>query len=514
MSGRKPLVLVVEDDPHGMVFLESSLALSGYEVLAAKSVPQAMRKVEKQGIASIDAVITDYRLPGPNGLDLLEWLKGMDENLAVVIITGQGEKSIVKSALAMGAFDYLDKPFTYHTIINVLLKAIQSTNRHRQFAEDRRGLEDLERLDHMFNEQIPEKLTDRVRLIYRPLHEVGGDFFITHCSGDDRCVVLVGDISGHDIRSGYVSTYFQGLFRGYMESGGAVEGALMLLNRALRQSELNSSNAPAPISLAAALIELDLPNQRVRHWNYGLTPCQVIDSHGFAAESTFGNFPLGWMDQIDTTPTCIPLESSPFLYLFTDGLLEYAGNLNISPLSLFYRLMAGGNHFADLPLEPSDDILALKFKLNSNLTLNTSFEPFLSEHYAGTEIEHIDHLQSVWRRSINFALGDALGDRLYDLLICIREGMINAFTHGCDRAQDKFAHLQISVNPDQTCLRVRIDDPGKGHSFDLAKRLEELRAQTGEHLGLGIIHHLSDDFQVDNNGTTLVFDFKISPEAE
>lgn len=148
------------------------------------------------------------------------------------------------------------------------------------------------------------------------------------------------------------------------------------------------------------------------------------------------------------------------------------------------------------------------------MPIDQTFEPVLSEHYSGTELDHIDNLQANWRRCITFALDDRLGDRLYDLLICIREGMLNALTHGCEGSPEKFAHLQISINESKDLLRVFIDDPGRGHAFDLQERLDKISEGTGKHLGLGIIHHLSDDFQIDNKGTSLVFDFEINPEGK
>ncbi len=146
------------------------------------------------------------------------------------------------------------------------------------------------------------------------------------------------------------------------------------------------------------------------------------------------------------------------------------------------------------------------------MSLEDSFEPILSEHYAGTEFEHIDQLQANWRRSITFAMGDRLGDRLYDLLICIREGMLNALIHGCERSAEKFAHLQVSINEAGEVLRIHIDDPGRGHTFDLQERLEQINQKSGKHLGLGIIQHLSDSFSIENKGTSLIFDFKISAD--
>jgi anti-sigma regulatory factor (Ser/Thr protein kinase) len=221
---------------------------------------------------------------------------------------------------------------------------------------------------------------------------------------------------------------------------------------------------------------------------------------------------LGWLGDIETEPENLSLEEVDWICIFTDGLVELANDLELDPFALLYRFNRGGNGFADLPFMPADDILILYYSVNPVTSKETVFEPILSEHYAGTEIDYIDHLQSTWRRSINFALGDRLGDRLYDLLICIREGMLNAFIHGCERSAEKFAHLQISVNEQENLVRVRIDDPGRGHQFDLKKRLEELSNESGKHLGLGIIQHLSDDFAIENEGTTLLFDMQIEME--
>ena len=145
-----------------------------------------------------------------------------------------------------------------------------------------------------------------------------------------------------------------------------------------------------------------------------------------------------------------------------------------------------------------------------SFVLSKNFKSILNEHYSGTEIGHIDQLQSSWRRSLNFAFEDRLGDRLFDILICIREGMLNALVHGCEGSPDKFTHLQISVDESSNVLRVIVDDPGIGHTFDLNESVRLTKNNTKNTLGLGIIQHLSDSLEIQNRGTSLVFDFKIS----
>jgi len=512
--GSQPLVLVLEDDRLSADFLRSSLDVAGFSVVVAEDVATARRHCQEIGIAQLSAVLCDYRLPDETGIAFLKWLRERDENVAAVVITGQGEKSIVQQAMAAGAFDYLEKPTTHQILADVLRKAGEHTRRLRKSADDRRELEELENLDQSFNLSLSPELRDRLRVLYRPLHETGGDFIMTMERGNGRFLLIVGDVSGHDIRAGYVSTYFQGMFRGCMESGASVEDALQLVNASLRSESGPAGESSVGVSLSVVVTELQESPVQIRQWNYGFTPSQLLFPDGRVRECPFGRCPLGWIEAIDPAPEILDSQNADSLLVFTDGLVEFSEELEANPFSIFHRSMRKGNGFGSLPFQPSDDILVCQFMVTTKPQEPSVFRPILSEHYAGTEVDHIDDLQSTWRRSLNFALDNRLGDRLYDLLICVREGMLNAFIHGCERSPDKFAHLQLSVDHEETMVRVRIDDPGRGHQFDLEKRLHEIREEKGKHLGLGIIHHLSDECQIDNEGTTLVFDFKIDPEEE
>ncbi|MEX0326023.1 MAG: response regulator [Puniceicoccaceae bacterium] len=508
---REPVILVVEDDPHSRNFMESSLELSGFKVLCADSVESARELSGNVGLATISAVVSDYRLPRDSGTAFVRWVREQDGALASIIITGQGEKSIVEESIAAGVFHYLEKPVTHQQLREVVWSAVENTRLQRKYVADRKGLQALEHLGQSMNVVVPELLKDRLSVLYRPLHEVGGDFFITHEFGKGRFVVLMGDISGHDIRSGYVSTYFQGMFRGSLEGSARIANALDLFNRSLRQQALQESDHAESVSLSLSAIDFGPQDDYIQHWNFGFTPCQLVSREGRIRECPFGRFPLGWMEEISTMPVPIRVKGNNLLYIFTDGLLEFANTLNINYFSLLYRFLRSHNPWEGLQQAPTDDILAIRLNLIPDLPLTQSFEPILSEHYAGTEVDHVDQLQANWRRCITFALDDRLGDRLYDLLICIREGMLNALTHGCEGSSEKFAHLQICVNEDKDVLRIYIDDPGRGHAFNLEERLAKLSEQTGKHLGLGIIQHLSDEFRVENKGTSLVFDFEVNP---
>jgi len=502
-------VLVLEDDPYVLNFMESSLRLCGYEVIPATSTKDAWKQFEKKGSENIDAIISDFRLPDGTGLEFLKRVLNEDPTLATVVVTGQGEKAVVQESMAMGVYQYLEKPVTHQDLRKLIKDTVAETTRSRQSRRDRQGLEELEAFDQRTSGKVPERLSRHIDIYYQPLHEVGGDFFMTHTYSENEWVILVGDVSGHDIKSGYVSTYFRGMFRGCVENGSRVQEFLQLFNRTLENQSKLSADELVSISLTALYVNFS--NDWVCHWNYGAPPGYAVSPEGFIKPCPYGRPPLGWLDSLPTEASHIPVARTQFIYLYTDGLMECASELDINFFSLLYRLFTARNTISDLRNSSKDDILAIRYNVNPQSIVNTVFEPLLSEHYAGSEVEQIDYLQANWRRSLNFALGDRLGDRLYDLLICIREGMLNALIHGCERSADKFAHLQISLREDKELIRVVIDDPGRGHNFNLKERLERLETESGKHLGLGIIQHLSDDFQIENKGTSLIFDFEVHP---
>ena len=81
----KPVILVVEDDPHLRLALEWSLA-ADYEVLSAENGRVAMTRFEQHS-DQIEAVITDIEMPKMNGLELIIWLESRDANMPIIAIS-------------------------------------------------------------------------------------------------------------------------------------------------------------------------------------------------------------------------------------------------------------------------------------------------------------------------------------------------------------------------------------------------------------------------------------------
>jgi CheY-like chemotaxis protein len=95
--------------PHVLLGCQQALAL---EDIASEGVGSAEQALERIGDDFAGIVISDIRLPGIDGLELLTRLKARDRSLPVVLITGHGDIDMAVGAMRNGAYDFMEKPFS------------------------------------------------------------------------------------------------------------------------------------------------------------------------------------------------------------------------------------------------------------------------------------------------------------------------------------------------------------------------------------------------------------------
>ena len=116
-------ILLVEDDPAIVVTLRRVLTEEGHEVRIEKRGDAGLACAREQ---DFDAVITDWKLPGLNGVDLVRELHSLKPRLPIILITAHGTFETAIEATKSGAFDYLLKPFEMPQLIELVEKAISS----------------------------------------------------------------------------------------------------------------------------------------------------------------------------------------------------------------------------------------------------------------------------------------------------------------------------------------------------------------------------------------------------
>ncbi len=114
-------ILVVDDSRETIEVLRRNLETEGYAVAAAASAVEAIKLLEG---GPVDLVITDYRMPGIDGMDLIRHVTENFRDLPVVMITGYGSIGHAVDAVKAGAVEYLAKPFTDAELSNAVKRAL------------------------------------------------------------------------------------------------------------------------------------------------------------------------------------------------------------------------------------------------------------------------------------------------------------------------------------------------------------------------------------------------------
>ena len=115
-------ILVVDDDTANRVTLERILVREGFVVEHAASGRNAMEQLR---VHEVDLVLTDLKMPGMSGVELLRAARTLDPTIEVVLMTAYGTVEIAVEAMKEGAYDFVEKPFKRLEILTVMKKALE-----------------------------------------------------------------------------------------------------------------------------------------------------------------------------------------------------------------------------------------------------------------------------------------------------------------------------------------------------------------------------------------------------
>jgi two-component system response regulator HydG len=124
-----PRILVVDDEVSILNTLEILLRREGFEVSVAKSGREALERFEE---SPPDVVLTDIRMPGVTGLDLLAQIRERDPETPVILMTAQASLQSAVQAVNQGAFYYLQKPFVNGELVALCRRAAETRELKRE----------------------------------------------------------------------------------------------------------------------------------------------------------------------------------------------------------------------------------------------------------------------------------------------------------------------------------------------------------------------------------------------
>jgi DNA-binding NtrC family response regulator len=163
MSKTPTKVLVVDDEINIREALAAILGDEGYEVVAVASAEDAIAAL---GGDPFQAVVSDMRMDGESGLDLLRWIRGNCPETEMILLTAYGSVEGAVEAMKLGAYDYLCKPVDHRRLCLLIAKALEKQHLYMENRNLRRRLSVKEEFSNIIGN------SGRIRRIFKVITEV------------------------------------------------------------------------------------------------------------------------------------------------------------------------------------------------------------------------------------------------------------------------------------------------------------------------------------------------------
>ena len=333
-------VLTIDDEAGIRQNLSAYLEDCGYRMLEAENGNQGLEVFLRE---RPDVVLCDLRMPGMDGLEVLERIHEASPDTPVIVVSGVGTQGDVVAALRRGAWDYLTKPIQDMEFLESAVS--RALARARLGTENREYRESLEMLIGELKQTLGQLEQDeqagrnlQFRLLPPDDHEIGGCNFSrrlfpsTYLSGDfvdyfplddDRVGFYMADVSGHGAASAFLTVMLRTSVHQYREAyrqeGESTvcrpERVLERLNNELCQQGLDKY-------LTIFYGTIDCRERRLTWSSGGQFPYPILSDGQHHRFLDAPGFPVGLLDEADFVSHSIELPERFSLLLVSDGVLE------------------------------------------------------------------------------------------------------------------------------------------------------------------------------------------------
>ncbi|HZX31319.1 MAG TPA: sigma-54 dependent transcriptional regulator, partial [Rhodocyclaceae bacterium] len=177
-------ILIVEDDPDVLLGCEQAMQLAGLTVLTAASAEAAKSMIEP---GFIGVVVTDMRLPGMDGLEFLRWVRTVDPDIPVTMITGHGDVTLAVEAMRSGAYDFIQKPFSPTHLVEVVRRSMEKRALTLEVETLRRRLENRDDIESRLIGRSPQM--EKVRRLILEVADADIDVLVLGETGTGKEMV-------------------------------------------------------------------------------------------------------------------------------------------------------------------------------------------------------------------------------------------------------------------------------------------------------------------------------------
>jgi serine phosphatase RsbU (regulator of sigma subunit) len=333
-------ILIIEDDPVVRFNMVGYLEDSGFDVTEADSGTRGIATARR---TAPDLVLCDLRLPGLDGLEVLEMLNAEQPDLPVVVVSGTGVLSDAVDALRKGAWDFVTKPIQNMEVLEHAIDA--ALEKSRLIRDNRRYQVELQHANRLLRDNLDQFEQDaatgrniqlqlmppgeRTIGVYRfnryllPSLYLSGDFVDYFVIDHRHLGFFLADVSGHGASSAFVTVLIKSLVDRYLDQLHS-EGVRTVLDPAQvltrLDADLRAQDLEKYVTIVYCVIDVD--DNRLSYCNGGHFPSPVLFD-GRTARYLDGRCPpVGLFHNAQFDSRVMDLPDSHVLVLVSDGVMD------------------------------------------------------------------------------------------------------------------------------------------------------------------------------------------------
>ncbi len=501
-------ILIVDDEKAIVFALEEALLDDGYDVRTAHCAEDGLDLFKD---APADVVLTDMKMPGMSGIELLGKVKTIKPDTMVVIITAYGTFDSAVEAVRLGAFDYIQKPFNIQEVKQIIRRAIAELNvdmtaKPALFQPVQAPLDIRERI-LSGGESLSGAVSINVKSI--PLEGIGADFYDYFPVENGKIVITIGDVSEKGVDGSFIMIMVKSLIRSEASHS---ENPSEILTRV--NTHIRSQGATVPITIFLGI--LDITSGTLEYVNAGHERPLFYQQNGILKPLAENGTFIGLFDNPSYEPVTLSLNNQDTLLFFTDGLIravehKFTGQNPYDILESVVLHSAEQQHyrladylystFIENSSSLDDDIVILSVCLNSELVRE-------KEVVCACDKDSLVLVRCAAEEVLR-GIPVANNDR-HAVLTALYEGMINALDFAYPERNP--GDVRVLFSYDDTKLAIHIEDYGVG--FDLGTYVppdSETYSGLVKDRGRGIflMRNLMDSVRIDTapgKGTCLILE--------
>ena len=395
---------------------------------------------------------------------------------------------------------YIAYPFDRQKIAEVVEHHSKQLQQQRNFEEMIDDFNSLRSLKSQVSvEDSMAASGDQLAVWQKSIRKIGGDLVLSqHFSLHGRYGLILADVSGHDVKSGYTASWFAGLVKGVWRSHSHPFDLLVYLNKLFETPQFEEDKR-----YICALVLLWDPLTRVLHWaNSGIPDGLLIKPDGTRQSLNWRGIPIGMFPELEMFDQGkIDLEPGSSLILATDGVLEAVPNDLIGQLSLKgdspVEMLEGIVDFVTRSMEIKDDLTLAVFKAKP-LEARKGYHHLMPCNLDQTQIE-------VAQIKAYLDQNSALNFDWPMTSVAIKEALMNAVEHGNKNAE----HLPVWVDAwvENNRLNLLVSDQGPG--FDLSvekKRIEKEGPLRIQGRGIQLMENIAKEVEFFGSSCRMIFE--------